>query len=366
MVLVYLLVYHLQDFFNHIIWLHIWGDHEPQSVWFILLCSVAYFIDSLAHFYSGLLPFVSLLHPLYLVVQGHVQHHCLQIGTQLGSDIVPDLSVNESRGYRPIAPHTLSFIENILAQLLVARFHDAEVPPLALCHLDLNLLISCSPQVPPHLCTFANKFLLVHCGKGGVLNVRVDVGVLHHEEAIALVVNIAMVSTENLCCGGLAQSRWSSDPKQLSLPLRFQLVVAHRGIDGVAVIGDPLGLLSSDPLQVPYSHHGLDRELLPILRQHPMLHQVHAEGAVLDLDVRVLLPCRLRHLLVCFSKGSMTEGHDYIWILIVSHRVSLDEHSLKIACALVVALQPREISAGHVAPASTTPHAFLTKTPASC
>ena len=101
MVPVYLLVYHLQDFFNHIVWLHIWGDHEPQSVWFILLCSVAYFIDgliqksdlllkkvcnvNLAHFYSGLLPFVSLLHPLYLVVQGHVQHHYLQIVTQLGS-----------------------------------------------------------------------------------------------------------------------------------------------------------------------------------------------------------------------------------------------------------------------------------------
>merc|ERR1712113_1277963 len=45
-----------------------------------------------------------------------------------------------------------------------------------------------------------------------------------------------MVSTENLCCGGLAQSRGASDPEQPSLPLGFQLVVTHRGVDGVAVL----------------------------------------------------------------------------------------------------------------------------------
>ena len=93
-----LLVCHLQDLLDDVLRLHVRGDHQCQSVCFILLCSVTYFIDclapvllldimtdaNLAYFHSRLLPFVPLPYPLHLVLQGHVQHHYLQLWAQLG------------------------------------------------------------------------------------------------------------------------------------------------------------------------------------------------------------------------------------------------------------------------------------------
>ena len=97
MVLGLLLSYHLQDLLDNLPRLHVWGNHECQSVWFIFLCWVTYLIDcltlvlviiigvaNLAHFHSRLLPFVPLPPPLHLLLQGHVQHHYLQLWAQLG------------------------------------------------------------------------------------------------------------------------------------------------------------------------------------------------------------------------------------------------------------------------------------------
>merc|ERR1711971_605235 len=255
-----LLSYYLQDFLDDIPRLHVRGDHECQSVWLIFLCWVTYFIDCLAHFHSRLHPFVSLRHPLHLLLQGHVQHHYLQLWAQLGPDIVPDLSVNEGSSYGPIATHPLPFPKDVHAHLFVAGLHDAEVSPLLLGQLGLNRLICSTPQFSPQLGSLSEKFPLVQRGNAGVLDVWMDVRVSCHEEAVAFVVNIAMVSTQHLCRGRLAQSRGSRDPKQPSLTLGFQLVVARWGMDGVAVVGNPLCLLCCDPLQVPYSHHCLDGE----------------------------------------------------------------------------------------------------------
>merc|ERR1719495_2888806 len=105
----------LQNLLDHIIWGHRKSDLEVDRVCLLLPSWLGQCIYRLGKFDHPLISSVPLVHPLHLLLQGHVQHHDLKLWWHPAPNQLSQSFVIEDTSYCPITSNPLPLSDDILA-----------------------------------------------------------------------------------------------------------------------------------------------------------------------------------------------------------------------------------------------------------